>query len=155
MPRLRPLAPVLLLLLGSARAAEPDGVWVTHHANGAKASEAEHANGGLSGALRMWDDHGQLLFEGRHDSQGEMHGAWQRWWPSGGPRMRWVMEHGRQHGPVEAWHENGAHRLRGAHLEGSRSGAWLWWADDGRLTHSCRYERGNVVEGTCADPAPE
>ena len=154
MPRLRHLAPGLLLLLGCAHAAEADGVWVTHHPNGAKASEAEHVNGGLVGALRMWDDAGHLLFEGRHDAHGEMHGAWQRWWPSGGPRMRWGMDHGRQHGAVEAWHQNGAQRLRGAHRDGRRDGPWTWWGDDGRVSHACRYESGRVVEGTCAEPAP-
>jgi antitoxin component YwqK of YwqJK toxin-antitoxin module len=160
-PRACHLAATFVLLLGCAHAAEPAppaesaGVWVTYHPNGAKASEAEHVNGALAGALRMWDDEGHLLFEGRNDARGEMHGTWQRWWPSGGRRMRWEMEHGRQQGPVEAWYESGAPRLRGLHRGGARDGAWTWWAEDGRVAHACRYEAGRVVEGTCAAPGPE
>jgi antitoxin component YwqK of YwqJK toxin-antitoxin module len=156
--RLLHLLPGLWLLAGCAHAegpVEPAGVWVTHHPNGAKASEAEHVNGGLAGALRMWDDQGHLLYEGRHDARGEMDGSFRRFWPSGAPRMRWTMEHGRQEGPVEAWYESGAPRLRGAHHEGARHGAWTWWDEGGRVSHACRYERGLVVEGACAPPGPE
>jgi antitoxin component YwqK of YwqJK toxin-antitoxin module len=163
-PRVRHLLPAALALLGCACAAVqapaaeppgPAGVWVTYHPNGAKASEAEHVGGGLVGALRMWDEQGQLLFEGRHDAAGEMHGTWRRWWPSGAPRMRWEMDHGRQHGGVEGWHESGAPRLRGAHRDGARDGAWTWWSADGRVSHACRYDAGRVVEGVCAEPALE
>lgn len=162
----RPFLPAMACLLllqgalaagqaGAAPPAETPGVWVTHHANGAKATEAEHTGSTLAGALRMWDDRGRLLFEGRHDAEGEMHGTWQRWWPGAGPRMRWQMEHGRQHGPVEAWYESGARRLRGAHRGGTRDGAWTWWSADGSVSHSCRYDSGRVVEGACGGPAPE
>jgi antitoxin component YwqK of YwqJK toxin-antitoxin module len=65
------------------------------------------------------------------------------------------MEHGQHHGSVQAWHPNGRPKLQGSQRQGRRQGVWVHHGPDGRLTGTCRYEQGKVVEGDCSPVSPE
>lgn len=139
---------------GNAVLGRLHGRWRSWHPSGGLSKESHFSNDTVVGTIRLWDAAGQLTFEGDHDAQGRMHGTFRKWWPSGDLRVTWEMEHGARHGKVDAFYEGGAVRMRGRSWQGERDGTWQFWAPDGRLTGSCHYERGRLVEGTCPAMGP-
>jgi antitoxin component YwqK of YwqJK toxin-antitoxin module len=137
-----------------ARRGRTHGPWIAFHPNGRRSREAEYRDGELTGAFREWDAEGRLTVSGQHDEAGEMHGTWTRWWPGGGKKLEWEMEHGRAHGEVAGWWEHGARRFAGRREDGRRQGVWTWWDERGRETARCRYRDGVAVEGACGADAP-
>ena len=137
---------------GSARRGKTHGAWTSWNANGTVAIEANYEDGELVGAFRRFDANGILQSEGNHDRDGAMDGTWTRYWPNGRVRTKWSMSHGAQQGPVTTWYETGAKKSEGQRAGGRPEGAWIYFDEDGRTTHQCRYEQGRVVAGNCDAP---
>lgn len=138
-----------LRLWGESKGDAPHGAWIKFHPNGEKAIEAEYRSGELRGFFQQWNRDGQRVYAGRHDDAGEMHGTWTRWWPNGNKRVEWEMQHGRTDGDIVVWWESGSERFRGQRDDGVNDGDWIWWDETGGVSAECRYQRGNVVAGTC------
>ena len=144
-----------LRYLGTSRAGKTTGTWTNWNSNGTLSIEAEYQNGELVGAFRRYDANGVLQSEGNHDRKGRMDGTWTRYWPNGKVRTRWTMDGGRQHGPVATFYESGAKKSEGQRVDGQPDGEWNWFAEDGTMTQTCRYEAGRVVTGVCKEAGAE
>jgi antitoxin component YwqK of YwqJK toxin-antitoxin module len=138
-----------LRLWGEAKDDVPHGAWIQFHPNGEKAIETQYRGGELHGSFQQWNLDGRRVYAGRHDAAGEMHGTWTRWWPNGHKRVEWEMQHGRTDGGVTAWWESGEERFRGQRADGVKQGSWIWWDETGSVSARCRYQRGEVIAGTC------
>ena len=140
---------------GTARRGKTHGAWTSWSAAGKVSVEAHYEDGELVGPFRRFGANGILQIEGSHDRAGEMDGIWNGYWPNGRLRTQWSMSHGEQQGPVTTWYESGAKKSKGRRAGGQPDGAWTYFAEDGLVTHRCRYDRGRVAEGPCGQAGPE
>jgi len=139
-----------------------DGLWVTYHPGGSKASETRYAGGREHDSAYAWDQAGRLRERARFDSgtgerlaydslgrltdgkrfrDGRPDGEFRVYWPDGSLRSVMVYREGMPM-DLRKWHANGKVSSEGRFAGGQRAGAWKDYWDNGKPREEARYEGG-------------
>ena len=83
----------------------------------------------------------QVEYEGEF-VDGQRHGPWRLYWPSG--QLEWEVDwvHGLRHGRSLGFHENGQKHYEGTYVNGELHGPWEYFYEDGAFRQRYEYERG-------------
>ena len=86
----------------------------------------------------------KLIAEGVTTVQGERHGPWKEYWPSGALRSEGTYEHDLKVGLWIFYRESGEKEQQGSFDRGLNDGEWTWWFPGGELHREERYKRGKL-----------
>ena len=142
--------------------------WATNSAR----TETQFVDGQKHGLEVKWNVSDQKVFEGRYeygqiissiawtytgsvltiedpkDGDGNRHGLFKVWYPSGQVKAIEPYSHGKLHGVYQSWHENG--QLEGVREfhNGKREGAFTFWWDNGNPRLQTVYIN-DLPHGSC------
>jgi len=85
------------------------------------------------GPWRVWHRNGTLEKRTVFGPAGEVHGAWETWYPSGQEAVLQTYDHGILHGPSTFWHESGQVGAQGRFDRGVPVGGHRAWDVAGQL----------------------
>lgn len=87
----------------------------------------------------QYHPNGEIMLTGKLDKNGERHGVWKSFYPSGQPWSEGGFDHGLDHGKRTTWFENGQKRYEGQFTKGKKTGNWKFWDENGKIDQEENY----------------
>ncbi|MCA8918317.1 MAG: hypothetical protein KDB32_04510 [Planctomycetes bacterium] len=133
---------------GSYTSGNKTGSWKTFAVDGTLVvSETNYnADGKYEGALRTWNDAGQMLSE-KFYKDGIQHGTSRTWHTNGSRHSDANYAEGRLDGSYESWFEDGTQSVKATFKEGQRVGSYTQWGADGKLLYELNYDDQGARDG--------
>ena len=111
---------------------EPNGIFISWHANGQTSEKVAFKDGKLHGVGVEWYENGQKRSEVTYKN-GDLDGMWIEWYENGQKRSAGKYKKGKKVGLWTHWHANGQKKREGSYNNDNEEGLWTEWDENGEV----------------------
>jgi antitoxin component YwqK of YwqJK toxin-antitoxin module len=123
----------------------PDGGWEIFREDGTLEARRQFKMGQRDGEWIVYNESGDEPRQLMNFKDGQPHGTWKEWYPTGAQKGVYEFRDGKRHGEASEWAEDGSERARAHYKDGKLHGEVIKWDVDGKQ-YVQEYEDGRLVK---------